>query len=373
MNNQLEAMRSLTKEQMVEDLRHAIDGGMTLPPHWYTDRDILALEQRHVFNPAWHYAGHMDRLAEPGDFLLAKVGKVPVLVVMDQDRTVRAFLNLCRHRGHEVVPACAEQPERRRKTLQCPYHGWTFNLDGSLRNAPRSNREVSFDKEALGLVPVQLDTWGPLIFVSLEASPVPFSEYLGDMPAIAASRGLDFDGFVPHQQLEYDFATNWKVAVDNNFECYHCAVAHPEFAQLFSVAPDDYEIQTFEYTATQLGPNKQIADSGVLDWGDFRFYYVWPGTFVIDHSITYNVISIQPTEPGRTRMTFDVFRRDGIAQESVDEYTHFYDTVFKQDAELIESVQRGQESGVFPPGPLLLDSEHLLRYLQLRLLSALEG
>lgn len=373
MTSQTEARRSLLTEELTGELRHAIDEGLSLPPRWYSDRDVLQVEQRHVFNRSWHYAGHASELVEPGDYLLAAIGKVPVIVVLDEQRTLRAFLNLCRHRGHEVVPPRAAPPARRRRTLQCPYHGWTFNLDGTLRSAPRSNREASFDKDALGLIPVAVDTWGPLVFVTLDSSPVPFTEYLGEMPRVARERGLDFLGFTEHRSLEYDFATNWKIAVDNNFECYHCAVAHPEFAQLFSVDPDAYEIQTFEYTATQLSPNKEIADSEVLQWGDFRFYYVWPGTFVIDHSISYSVLSIVPTEPGRTTMRFASYRRDDVSIEAVDEYTSFYDTVFKQDADLIESVQRGQESGVFPPGPLLLDSEHLLRFLQMRLLRALEA
>jgi phenylpropionate dioxygenase-like ring-hydroxylating dioxygenase large terminal subunit len=362
----------LTRDDLVGDLRHAIEEGMTLPPHWYTAPEVLELEQEHVFDRGWHYAAHASRLQEPGDVVPTTIGKVPVLVLMDKDRAIRAFLNICRHRGHEVVPACAERPARR-GTLQCPYHGWTFDLDGALRAAPRSKREPNFDKDALGLIPVAVGQWGPLVFVSLEAEPIPFAEYLGPMPAIAAERGLDFEGFVEHQQITYDFATNWKIAVDNNFECYHCAVAHPEFAKLFSVAPDHYEIQTYEWTATQLSPNKHVPGSTVESWGDFRFYYVWPGTFVIDHSITYNVISISPTAPGRTAMKFDVFRREDGDQQAIDEYAGFYDTVFRQDAALIESVQRGQESGRFPPGPLLLDSEHLLRYLQARLLHALDG
>jgi choline monooxygenase len=293
---------------------------------------------------------------------------------MDQDRTVRAFLNLCRHRGHEVVPPCQDRPEgKRRKTLQCPYHGWTFNLDGSLRAAPRSNREAHFDKDALGLIALPVDFWGPLIFVTLDQSPIPFAEYLGEMPKVAAERGLNFAEAVSHRQLEYDFATNWKIAVDNNFECYHCGVAHPEFAALFSIDPDAYEIRTYDYSATQLSPNKHVPGGNVDAWGDFRFYYVWPGTFVIDHSITYGVISITPKEPGRTNMKFDIFRRADVEQSAIDDYSDFYDAVFKQDADLIESVQRGQESGVFPPGPLLLDSEHLLRFLQVRLLDALDG
>jgi choline monooxygenase len=372
MSSSMAAPGIVTKDQLVEDLRHAIEHGLTLPPYWYTDPDVLALEQQSVFSRAWHYAGHTARLAEPGDFIHASIGKVPVIVVMDADRTVRAFLNLCRHRGHEVVPPCGEQPGRR-KTLQCPYHGWTFNLDGSLRSAPRSDREASFDKSALGLVPVSLETWGPLIFISLDPSPVPFAEYLGGMPDVAHSRGLHFDDFVEHSRYEFEFATNWKNAVDNNFECYHCATAHKGFAKLFNVDPEAYEIQTFDYTATQLSPNKQVEGSKVVEWGDFRFYYVWPATFIIDHTITYNVMTLTPGDPGHTKMRYELHRRKDVSESAVDEYAEFYTSVFDEDANLIESVQRGQASGVFPPGPLLLDSEHLLRFLQVRLLDSLES
>jgi phenylpropionate dioxygenase-like ring-hydroxylating dioxygenase large terminal subunit len=368
---QSDAVSPVTPEQLCAELDTALDSGMTLPSRWYTDPSVLRLEQEHVFRSSWTYAGHTDNLVEPGDRLLAHSGSIPVIVVRDKNGALRGFVNLCRHRLHELVPP-SKKGESRRTTLQCPYHGWTFGLDGALRGAPRSEKEIGFDKSAWGLIPVKVDTWGPLVFVNPNLQAEPLERYLGGMPAVAHERGLSFSSFVPHGSIEYEFATNWKVVLDNNFECYHCPVAHPGFSALYDVDPDAYEIQSFEYSATQLSPLKPKTED-THGWGAFRFYYVWPTTFIVDHSIVYNVLTIRPLTPNRTVMRFEIYGRSDVEASKIEEYGNFYDGVFKQDAELIESVQRGHEADILPPGPLFINSELLIQLEQRRLAAALEG
>ncbi|HWF73922.1 MAG TPA: aromatic ring-hydroxylating dioxygenase subunit alpha [Solirubrobacteraceae bacterium] len=361
----------VTRERLLDELEAAIAMGRTLPSWWYTDPEILRLEQQHVFRHGWLYAGHAGRLAEPGDHVVAHAGNIPVIVVRGKEGELRGFVNLCRHRLHEMVLP-HRPPGPRRTTIQCPYHGWTYNLDGTLRGAPRSDREHGFDKSQWSLVPVKVDTWGPLVFINADLDASPLAEQLGGMPAVARERGLDFDAFTEHGRLDYEFATNWKVVLDNNFECYHCPVAHPGFSALYDTDPDAYEIQTFEYSATQLSPHKPDKPDH-MNWGDFRFYYLWPTTFIVDHSIVFNVLTIRPLTPGRSAMTFELYGRSGVEPEAIDEYGRFYDGVFKQDADLIESVQRGHEAQAVPVGPLFLNSEHLIQLEQRRLSAAFDA
>ena len=143
-----------------------IGGTRTLPWSWYSDPAVLALERERIFRHAWQYVGRTDEVAEPGSFAATRVGDVPVVLVRDEEDVLRAFLNVCRHRGSLVC-----EGRGRRATLQCPYHAWTYGLDGRLITAPRANREGGLDTGELGLVRLSLDTWGPLVFVNPNPTP----------------------------------------------------------------------------------------------------------------------------------------------------------------------------------------------------------
>src|SRR5438094_334550 len=134
-------------------LLRSLDDGATLPASWYSDGDVFAAEKKRIFNRSWQYVGHIASVAKSGDFFTTRLGEVPVVVVRDEDGTLRAFANVCRHRGSEVVLDGAGN----RKTLQCHYHGWTYNLDGTLRSAPRANEPACFRKEEISLVPLALE------------------------------------------------------------------------------------------------------------------------------------------------------------------------------------------------------------------------
>ena len=120
-------------------------GTRTLPYEWYADPAVLRLEQERIFRACWQYAGRVEQAAEPGAFFTCHAGDVPVVVVRGRDDELRGFVNVCRHRGHLIA-----EGEGRRETLQCPYHAWTYDLEGSLRSAPRADREPGFDRDTLG-------------------------------------------------------------------------------------------------------------------------------------------------------------------------------------------------------------------------------
>ena len=159
--------------------------GRTIPFDWYSDPAVLRLERERIFRRTWQYAGRVDQVAEPGAFFTCNLGGIPIVVVRDKEDGLRAFLNVCRHRGSLVC-----EGEGKRETLQCPYHAWTYDLDGSLRAAPRSDREPGFDKSELGLVPVSVDSWGPFVFVNPDGEAAPLADTLGELPElVAAVRG----------------------------------------------------------------------------------------------------------------------------------------------------------------------------------------
>jgi phenylpropionate dioxygenase-like ring-hydroxylating dioxygenase large terminal subunit len=175
----------------------------TLPWDWYVSPEVLRAEQEEIFRRAWHYAGPAEWVAEPGERFPCHAGDVPLVVVRDRDATLRAFVNVCRHRGSVVV-----SERGRRETLQCPYHAWTYDLDGQLRTAPRSEREGSFDAAELGLVPAGVSEWGPFVFVNADPDAAPLAHALGDVPELLARAGTDVVGLVFRERAMYGLAAN---------------------------------------------------------------------------------------------------------------------------------------------------------------------
>ena len=172
-----------------------------------------------------------------------------------------------------------------RETIQCPYHAWTYGLDGSLRSAPRSDREPGFDKTSLGLVPVAVDTWGPFVFVNPDRrSGAARRRRSASCPSCSAAGGVDVDSLRFHARVEADeYACNWKVCVENFLECYHCAVAHPTLAKAIDVSQDAYALEMRGRLASQFGPPRN-GGGGVYDAvGEVergQFHLLFPGTVV---------------------------------------------------------------------------------------------
>ena len=166
-------------------LASALERGDTLPARWYVDDGVFQAEKERIFHRTWQYVGHIGQVSSVGDFFTTQLGDLPVVIVRDAGGAIRAFANVCRHRGSEVVLECAGN----RKTLQCHYHGWSYNLDGTLRNAPRENEQRAFARETLSLAPFAVETWGPLIFVNPSPAAAPLREVLGKLPAIFERAG----------------------------------------------------------------------------------------------------------------------------------------------------------------------------------------
>src|SRR5581483_369905 len=222
------------------------DPYVTFPWAWYASPEILRREQERIFRSAWHYAGPLEWVAEEGDRFPCRAGDVPVAVVRGGDGELRAFVNVCRHRGSEVV-----QERGRARSLQCPYHAWTYDLDGSLRAAPRAEREQGFERGELGLRPARVDVWGPFVFVNVDLAAPPLADALGRLPGLVDPAGLIF-----RERVQYEVGANWKIAVENFLECYHCAVAHPGFSALVDVDPDSYRLAADGGVWSQFGERR---------------------------------------------------------------------------------------------------------------------
>jgi phenylpropionate dioxygenase-like ring-hydroxylating dioxygenase large terminal subunit len=332
-----------------------LERGNTLPASWYTDPAIFEAEKRRIFSRFWQYVGDVGKVREPGDFFTTALGDIPAIVVRDNHGALRAFANVCRHRGSEVVLECAGN----RKTMQCHYHGWTYNLDGSLRAAPRANEQSAFDRESLSLISFAIDTWGPFLFVNPDPDARPLREYLGGLPEFFEQAGAEVSKLRMLRQDEYNLASNWKIIIENFNECYHCPIAHPKFSSVIDT--DAYRVDTDnEYFSTYYGPLIKASDRGVT------YATLFPTAMLAlsTNPVSMQVLHVKPIDSGHTRETVDYYFIDDVSEEQMREYVEFADLVQREDIILCESVQRGHKSGVMDHGQLMLSRERGIQHFQ---------
>ena len=365
---------------VVPELREQLERGLTLPAGWYSDPDVYRLEQERIFRRGWQYGGTAASVAEPGSFFTCRAGDIPILVVRGKDGELRGFVNVCRHRGHEVASGCGK-----RETLQCPYHAWTYDLDGSLRAAPRSDREPGFDRSEWGLLPVRVETWGPLVYVNPTDDGIALADVLGGVPQLLLDRGIDVATLEYRgRSREWVVEANWKIVVENYLECYHCPVAHKSFSRLIDVDPDAYALSTGRWSSSQVGPVTRRVEAGDTNGAPYvpsgpvttsQFHYFWPNwTFnVFPGPAHVRVLVFEPDGPDRTRTYVDGFWQPDTPDDVVAEITDFGAEVGQEDKGLVESVHRGLRSGMVEQGRLLLGSEHLLQHFQRLVHEALAG
>ena len=304
--------------QIDSTISHALASGHTLPARWYADDAVFQAEKERIFHRAWQYVGHTGSVAKPGDFITTRLGDIPIVIARDNDGSLRAFANVCRHRGSEVVLECAGN----RKTLQCHYHGWTYDLDGTLRNAPRANEQASFAKENFSLIPFAVEAWGPMIFVTPDRTAGPFREVIGDLPALFERAGVDLARMRMYRQDVYEIASNWKIIIENFNECYHCPIAHPAFSEV--VDTDHYSADvSHEYYSTYHGPLLRSRDNAV------NYATLWPTAMIAlsSHPMAMQVLCVYPLDAGHARETIDYYFAEDATDDQIREYKELSDLV----------------------------------------------
>lgn len=323
-----------------------IEKAETIPSAWYTHRDQLEIENKAIFSKEWQLAGHESQIANPGDSLCRTVAGNPILIVRDNEMNIRAFYNVCRHRGGPMAVKSGTST-----VLQCQYHGWTYMMDGSLRGVPQFDRVELFDKKDFGLKPVQLKIWEGLLFVNLQEDP-PSLE-----PVIKGIK--DRISPIDIKNMEYHTSTvdlidcNWKVYVDNFLEGYHIPIVHPELAGLLDYR--NYVTETEDYYSLQFSPfaDKSGDNPYAAEDGRAFYYFVYPNFMmnILPGRMQLNII--EPAGHDRCKVIFDYFYADvekakmsGIADSDISYSTKIQD----EDIEICEAVQRGLQSDAYDKG-----------------------
>jgi choline monooxygenase len=329
----------------------------TLPYAWYSSEEVLRLERERIFARSWQYAGRVDELAEPRSLLPVDAGGIPILVVRGGNGELRAFLNVCRHRGSILV----DEPGRR-ETIQCRYHAWTYGLDGALRAAPRGE-ELDGDRASLALRTASVDTWGPLLFVNPDPDAAPLAEALGELPGLLPLDSLRF-----HTRVHFGVNANWKISVENFLECYHCATAHPAFAADVDVRPEAYALEAHPTFVAQFCTARATGERG-------QFHLVFPNTGlnVFPGPANLSIGPIAPDGPHRAARFLDYFFTEDADPAWIERFLAYDDQIGREDTALVESVHRGMGSGLVERGRLLPQSEQLIAAFQAWVAERLEA
>jgi choline monooxygenase len=356
------------------ELSERLRAGATLPASWYTSEAVFRHEARAIFGRYWQYACRSDEVAHPGDYLACRAGNVPVVVVRDLNHALTAFVNVCRHRGAEIV---LEGSRGNRNTLQCHYHAWTWGLDGRLRAAPGSQDEPCFRNEDYPLTPLAVGVLGPFVFVRPDPQAPAWDEMIGDLPQILRAAPSPLATLHFRERRTYDLRANWKIVVENFLECYHCAVAHRGFADLIDL--NEYTVTPHRYSSTQRGPLKASARAradaacflteGCAQEGIYN--YLWPNFMVNLYPGRGNASMnlILPVAPDRTLAVYDFYFEAGMPEAAT--MVAFIDQVQQEDVILCESVQRGLSSGYCDQGRLMVRYEQGIQHFERLVLETL--
>ena len=339
-------------------------GARTLPGEYYVSDAILAEERERIFARAWHCVGRAARVADPGQYFLCTIAGESIIVLRDRKGVLRAFFNVCRHRGTRI---CSGEAGRFGETIQCPYHAWTYRTDGELIGAPHMQDAAGFDKKDYPLHAAAIGEWEGFLFVSIDRDPQPFETAWRPMIGRLSRYGLR-DLVVGHRVV-YDVQANWKLAFQNYSECLHCPTIHPKLATVlpYQSGANDLiegpflggymEITPPNQSATMSGALAGALVSSSLPEADRHraFYYtLMPNMFLSLHPDYVNYYLVHPVSPGRTRIESEwLFHPDTVrdGSKNIRDAIEFWDLTNRQDWDIVERSQLGISSRRYEPGP----------------------
>jgi Rieske 2Fe-2S family protein len=348
----------------------------TLPQRYFVSPEIFAQEQAEIFSRNWLLVGHKSQLKKSGDFFLVTIAGESLIVVRDQKSEIRAFYNVCRHRGTRLKEdACGHT-----SAIQCPYHAWTYALDGRLIGAPHMDDMAGFDKADYPLHRVNLGLWEGFIFVNL-AEAGALTSILSQRERRKQDRFVSLeDWFVPlkgkfshwnmsilqpAKRIEYDVRANWKLMFENYSECYHCPGVHPQLQKVspYDSAENDLREGPFLGGFMKINPGKSLTMSGnacaafvgkIENLQQVFYYSIFPNMLLSLHPEYVMVHQLWPQSPERTLIVCDwLFHPDAFSRKDFNpqDAIEFWDMTNKQDWHVCELSQQGISSCAYEPGP----------------------
>jgi Rieske 2Fe-2S family protein len=334
----------------------------TLPGVVFNSPEVFGLEQAELFGRMWLCVGRAADVPHAGDFFTHQIAGESIIIARGGDGVLRAFYNVCRHRGTRIVSEARGQGLRR---LLCPYHAWSYDLDGSLQQAPRM--PDNFRREDFPLMPVRLDLWSGFIFINLDESAETLQSCLADLPDLSRFHLAELQC---GHRIEYEVAANWKLICENYSECYHCPGVHPQLARISdsisrSSRPQERGacfnggpmllrdgVETMSMSGKRTVPT--IPGLSADDHRHVHYYVIYPNLLLSPHPDYVLTHTAWPLEPARTRIVCEwLFTPEAVNAPGFDPHdmVEFWDVTNRQDWALCEGAQLGTASRGYRPGP----------------------
>ena len=346
----------------IDDIIHSYDPNKpleqasTIPSSWYIDPELAEMERRRVFSRCWHPVARVEQVEEPGSYVTFAIAGEPGVLVRGTDRVLRALSNVCRHHAAEVMTEAQGKADQ----LRCPYHGWTYSLDGTLKAAPEMSGVCDFDRMAIRLPSMHVSTWRRWAWVSLDAGTLPFDESFPDLH-------LEHLHWV--ERRSYRLECNWKVFVDNYLDGgYHVPLLHKQLGRVLSYS--EYQIELGDRWCLQWSP----LDGG----GRALYYWIYPNFMINLYPDAMDTNLVIPIGPRQTEVIFDFYfarssftaaRYRACASPTAPTYQERIrasEEIQQEDTAICESVQRGLASSTYEAGRLSVHreaGEHLFHRL----------
>jgi len=327
----------------------------TIPARWYIEPEFLELEKRKVFGHTWQYLCQAALVAQPGSYFAGDITGEPVVVTRNRDGRLRALSNVCRHRGALL----AEGPGQA-SVLKCPYHAWTYSLDGKLLGQPEFEGVENWDRSQICLPEFAVETWGPFVFVNLDANAKPFAGMLGTIPQEISQIGCPFERMKFSYRRDYIVNCNWKVYIDNYLEGYHLPAAHPGLMRELDYS--QYRVETFRYYSSHIAPIKAASNGREARRYDFidnsqiaLYYWIFPNFMLNIYPDNLSSNLILPIGTDQTLTIFEWFAYQGEVQQAT---INFSDEIQQEDIKVCESTQRGLRSRNYHQGRFSVKREN---------------
>ena len=339
-------------------------GALTMPGEYYTSPAILSEERERVFASHWNCVGRASRLANPGDYVVRTVADESLIIVRGRDGELRAFFNVCRHRGTRL---CGEAGGQFSETIQCPYHAWTYTTDGRLIGAPHMNEVEGFDKKDYPLHQAAVAEWEGFVFVHVGDNPEPFARWFA--PMLDRLSRFELPSLRVGHGVTYDVHANWKLVFQNYSECLHCPAIHPELAAVLPYQSGANDLVEGPFVGGYMeikAPNESATMSGracgrlvseALEGDDRRrayYYSLLPNLLLSIHPDYVNYYLLTPVAVDRTVVESEWMfhpQNEGDAGFNPTDAITFWDVTNRQDWDIVGRSQLGISSRRYEPGP----------------------
>jgi phenylpropionate dioxygenase-like ring-hydroxylating dioxygenase large terminal subunit len=332
------------------DIDAQIERAWTLPAHLYIDPDVAADENDRIFSRTWQVVGHHDQIANAGDYFTTELIGEPLVIVRGAAQELRGFFNVCRHRAGPAAQGCGS-----RKLFRCIYHGWTYNLDGTLNHATEIDGVQGFKAEDFALVPVRCEEWFNLVFVNLDPNAAPLLASLRDLSNQA--QRFPFETMKLFERRTYDMKCNWKTYVDNYLEGYHLPTVHPSLNRELDF--NAYTVEPYATHVRQWSPIRgaQPGDATPRRYQETRedlttdYFWAFPNWMLNCYPDNVSLNIVLPIAPDRSLAIFEWYLPEkDVGTEAAKKSVEFSDEIQREDLAICEAVQKNLHSRSYQRG-----------------------